>query len=85
MLEHKTRKRISEGSHYPLGATLQKDGVNFALYSKDADEAFLLLFDAPDKAPTDVIRLARKTKHVWHAFVHGLKSGQLYGFKARGR
>ncbi|MBN1526218.1 MAG: glycogen debranching protein GlgX [Candidatus Omnitrophica bacterium] len=85
MLEHKTRKRISEGSHYPFGATLRKDGVNFAVYSKYADEAFLLLFDAPDKPPTDVIRIGRKTRHVWHVFVHGLKKGQLYGFKVRGR
>lgn len=85
MLTHKTRKKTGEGAHYPLGATLQKDGVNFTLYSKYADEAFLILFDDPAGDPTDTIRLDHKTKHVWHVFVHGLKAGQLYGFKVRGR
>lgn len=83
-ITHQTEKPISEGSCYPLGATLTDDGVNFALYTKNAREVYLLLFDRPDGDPTDVIRLPNRTKFIWHVFVHGLKAGQLYGYKVCG-
>jgi isoamylase len=83
-LRHTTDKTVSAGRFYPLGATLRRDGVNFALYSQNAREVFLLLFDEPDGEPTDIIRLDHRSRLVWHAFVHGLKAGQLYGFKVRG-
>jgi glycogen operon protein len=84
LLSHHTQKTVSPGKWYPLGATLQDDGVNFALYSKHASEVYLLLFEASRGSPTDVIRLDAQDKYVWHAFVHGLKAGQLYGYKVRG-
>jgi isoamylase len=83
-LKHKTGRQISKGLFYPLGATLTPDGVNFAIYSKNASDVFLLLFDKEDSDPTDIIRLESRTKYIWHNFVHGLKAGQLYGFKVRG-
>ena len=83
-LEHRTRKSVAKGTHYPLGATLVADGVNFALYSKHASEVYLLLFDRPDGEPTDVIRLRHRDRFVWHALVEGITAGQLYGYKVRG-
>jgi glycogen operon protein len=83
-LEHRTNKKVSAGRFYPLGATLTPDGVNFALYSQHASEVFLLLFDRPDGDPTDVIRIENRTRYIWHTFVHGLKAGQLYGYRVRG-
>jgi isoamylase len=84
-LQQSTNKKISKGLFYPLGATLSPEGVNFAIYSQNAKDVFLLLFDSADAAqPTDVIRLENRTKFVWHGFVHGLKAGQLYGYKVRG-
>ena len=83
-LEHRTTKLVESGCGYPLGATLDPDGVNFAVYSKHAEEVFLLLFDAADGEPTDVIQVKDRDKFVWHARVNGLKGGQFYGFKARG-
>lgn len=83
-LRHRTDKKVSAGRFYPLGASLQPDGVNFALYSQNASEVFLLLFDAPEGEPTDIIRLDNRTRYIWHAFVHGVKAGQLYGFKVGG-
>src|SRR5262245_34753141 len=83
-LEHRTSKIISKGRPYPLGATLVEGGANFAVYSRNASEMFLLLFDKPDGGPTDVIRLEEREKFVWHAEVKGVKPGQLYGYKARG-
>ena len=83
-LEHRTSKGVAPGLPYPLGATLVGTGVNFALYSKHADQVFLLLFDAADGDPTDVIRLDQRTKYVWHAMVQGIGPGQLYAYKVRG-
>ena len=70
--------------NFPLGATLTPDGVNFALYSKNATQVFLLLFDKLDGEPTDIIQLNNRDKFIWHAVVRGLKAGQLYGYKVRG-
>src|SRR5690349_19573140 len=83
-LEHRTNKTVTSGLPYPLGATVVADGVNFALYSKTAAEVFLLLFDAPDAPPADIIRLADRDRFTWHARVKGLKPGQLYAYKVRG-
>jgi isoamylase len=74
----------STGQYYPLGATVQTGGVNFALYSQNATDVFLLLFDKEDGDATDVIQIESRTKFVWHVFVEGLRPGQLYGFKVRG-
>ncbi len=84
VLETKTKRKVTEGRYYPLGATPGPDGVNFALYSRTAREVYLLLFDRPDGDPTDVIRLENQAKFVWHAHVHGVRAGQLYGYKVRG-
>src|ERR1035437_210290 len=83
-LEHRTTKTVESGSPFPLGATSLADGVNFAIYSKNAAEVFLLLFDTADGEATDVIRLRDRDKLVWHARIKGLKAGQLYGYKVRG-
>ena len=84
LLNHRTSRSLSPLEYYPLGATLTPEGVNFALYSREAREVHLLLFDDPAGEPTDVIRLGNRTKFVWHVFVHGLKAGQLYGYKVFG-
>lgn len=83
-LRHKTTKKIGDGVYYPLGATPNKEGVNFALYSKHAKKVFLLLFDDPYGPATDVIEIKNKTRYVWHVFVYGLKAGKFYGFKVKG-
>ena len=83
-LTHRTSKTVGRGRHYPLGATLTPDGVNFAISSRHATEVFLLLFDRPDGDPTDVIKLVERDKLTWHAEVKGLRAGQLYGYKVRG-
>src|SRR5262245_9069272 len=83
-LKQRTTKTVEKGKHFPLGATLTPEGVNFAIYSKNATEIFLLLFDKPDGEPTDIIRLPNRDKFIWHGLVKGLRAGQLYGYKVRG-
>ena len=84
LLEHQTTKAVSEGKWHPLGATLTPEGVNFAIYSMNASEVFLLLFDDDRSEPSDIIKLTNRTRYVWHTCVHGLKAGQFYAYKVRG-
>ena len=83
-LQTSTKRKVDTGKFYPLGASLEHGGVNFALYSKNATEVYLALFDRPDGEPTDIIKLENRTRFVFHALVHGVKAGQLYGYYVRG-
>jgi isoamylase len=79
---------IGVGTSAPLGATVQAGGVNFSVYSKNAGQVELLLFDREDDAePARVIVLDRskhRTYFYWHIFVPDLMPGQLYGFRVVG-
>ncbi len=79
-----TSRSVSAGRSWPLGATFRDGGVNFALYSRNADAVILLLFDRPEGEPTDAIPLGERTRFVWHAFVEGVRPGQLYAYRVRG-
>jgi glycogen operon protein len=76
------------GSAHPLGATLHADGVNLSLFSQDATEVVLLLFDdASAIEPGQIIRLdpfQNKTFHFWHVFVRGCRPGIHYAFRVDG-
>ncbi len=73
------------GQPYPLGATWDGAGVNFALFSENATGVELCLFDKPD-APQEVTRIALKeqTDQVWHIYLPQVRPGQLYGYRVRG-
>ncbi|HEY7445258.1 MAG TPA: glycogen debranching protein GlgX [Vicinamibacterales bacterium] len=79
---------VTRGQSAPLGATVCPGGVNFSVFAKRAELVELLLFDdarAPDAA--QVIPLepkSHRTYHYWHAFVAGLKPGQVYAYRAHG-
>ncbi|HEY1165362.1 MAG TPA: glycogen debranching protein GlgX [Chitinophaga sp.] len=73
------------GQPYPLGATWDGEGVNFALYAENATSVELCLFDAPkDAAEKDCVKLADRNNHVWHIYLPGVKPGQLYGYRIDG-
>jgi isoamylase len=77
-----------KGRAYPLGATVQEDGVNFSLFSKNATSVQLLLFDRADAPhPSHVFELDPKinrTFYYWHILVKGIGHGQLYGYRVDG-
>ena len=79
---------VQPGKSYQLGATVLQDGVNFSVYSKSCYSVEILLFDdADDVRPSRVITLdpkANRTFYYWHAYVPGLKAGQLYGYRVHG-
>lgn len=83
-LKHATAMHLLPGRYYPLGATIEPGGINFAIYSQHAAEVYLLLFDSIDGPPSDIIRMENKTKNVWHTFVEGVRAGQMYAYKVRG-
>lgn len=77
--------KIMPGKPYPLGATWDGDGVNFALFSEHATAVDLCLFDAVDASNEHArIRLPEQTDHVWHVYLPDLKPGQLYGYRVEG-
>jgi glycogen operon protein len=75
---------ISKGASSPLGSSVRKGGVNFALFSAHATLVTLCLFSADGTTETDQIVLTNKTGDIWHGFVKGLKAGQLYGYRVDG-
>ena len=81
-------RQISQGSSFPLGASVCRGGVNFSLFSKNGTLVELLFFaHENDAKPSRVISLDPKkhrTYHYWHVFVPDLEPGQLYGFRAVG-
>jgi len=79
---------VAAGRPHPLGAHPAAGGVNFSVFSRDAQRVELLLYDEVDDAePARVIDLtdpAHRTWHYWHAFVPGVRAGQLYAWRAGG-
>lgn len=78
---------VSPGDPHPLGATVAADGVNFSIFSRNASAVELLLFASTDDPAPRVIpldRRAHRTFDCWHAFVHGVGAGQLYGYRVHG-
>jgi glycogen debranching enzyme GlgX len=73
---------LFRGRPAPLGATLYNDGVNFALFSENAEKVYLCLFDKNGKETH--LELLEQTYKVWHGFVPGIKAGQHYGFRVHG-
>ncbi len=78
---------VGPGRPDPLGATVFDGGVNFSVYSRSATGVDLVLFDAPEAPPVEVIPLdpeANRTFHYWHIFVPGIGEGQAYAFHVDG-
>ena len=77
--------RVWPGSPYPLGATWDGVGVNFALFSEHATRVELCLFDSPEAdSETVTIPLAEQTDMVWHGYLPDVRPGQLYGYRVHG-
>jgi len=76
---------LRPGHPYPLGASWDGLGVNFALYSRHAHAVELLLFNRPDDPePAHTLRLPERTGPVWHGYLTGVYPGQLYAYRVHG-
>lgn len=67
---------------YPLGASYDGAGVNFALYSQVAQKVELCLFDEHDVETR--IEMTERNSYVWHNYIPGLQPGQRYGYRVYG-
>jgi isoamylase len=70
------------GSAYPLGATFDGNGTNFALFSEAADRVELCLFEE-DGTETRV-EITEVDAYVWHAYLPSIQPGQRYGYRVHG-
>ena len=77
--------QLRPGSPYPLGASWDGVGVNFALFSEHATRVDLCLFDSPDgRGEAQRVTLPEHTDMVWHGYLRGVRPGQLYGYRVHG-
>lgn len=77
--------KTTPGKPFPLGATMDANGVNFAIYSENATAVELCLFgNETDQQETEAINITEKSGNIWHVYVPGLKPGQLYGYRIDG-
>ncbi len=79
-----SRSRVRTGRPFPLGATWDGRGVNFALYSKAADKVELCLYDRAGGHETRRVELTHRMHNVWYGYVAGVAPGDLYGWRVHG-
>jgi isoamylase len=73
---------IWPGNPYPLGATFDGSGVNFAVFSEVAERVELCFID--DDGAETRYDLTEVDGYVWHAYVPNLQPGQRYGYRVHG-
>jgi glycogen operon protein len=75
---------VWRGRPYPLGATWDGAGVNFALFSKHAERVELCLFDPKGRREIERVELRERTDFVWHCYLPEARPGQLYAYRVDG-
>ena len=76
--------KVWPGRPYPLGATWDGEGVNFALFSAHAEKVELCLFDRSGNREEARIALPEYTDEVWHAYLPDARPNLLYGYRVSG-
>jgi glycogen operon protein len=71
------------GAPFPLGATWDGRGTNFAIFSENAERVELCLFDG-DEGPEERIELIERTAFNWHCYLPGVGPGQRYAYRIHG-
>lgn len=72
------------GKPYPLGATWDGEGVNFALFSEHAEKVELCLFDKSGRRELHRVEIREQTDQVWHCYLPEARPGLIYGYRVRG-
>jgi glycogen operon protein len=75
---------VREGRPYPLGATWDGLGVNFALFSANATRVELCLFDEAGQVELERIELPEYTNEIWHGYLPEARPGTVYGYRVHG-
>ncbi len=82
--EQSTGMSIEPGRPYPLGATWDGAGVNFALFSAHAEQVDLCLFDANAAHQIAAVTLPACTDQIWHGYLPDARPGLIYGYRVHG-
>jgi isoamylase len=72
------------GKPYPLGASWNGEGVNFALFSEHAEKVELCLFDPSGRRQISRITMREQTDQVWHCYLPEARPGLVYGYRVYG-
>ncbi|MBQ7633569.1 MAG: glycogen debranching protein GlgX [Alphaproteobacteria bacterium] len=79
-----TEIKISSGRAYPLGATFDGKGVNFALFSANAEKVELCLFNRNGTKEEKRFAISTNDNNIWHIYLEGIKPEQVYGYRVYG-
>jgi isoamylase len=77
-------RAVSRGRSYPLGASWDGSGVNFAIYSEHAERVELCLFEPKGRREIERIPLGERTDFVWHCYLPEARPGLLYAYRMHG-
>jgi isoamylase len=78
-------RRIFPGKPFPLGATWDGDGVNFAIFSENATAVELCLFNNDqNNIESETVKITEHSEGIWHCYLPGLQPGQLYAYRVHG-
>lgn len=83
-MPNSTEIRVWPGKSYPLGATWDGKGVNFALFSENAEKVELCLFNNKGTRELHRVRLPEYTNQIWHCYLPDVRANQLYGYRVYG-
>jgi glycogen operon protein len=84
MIPNALPDRLDPGAPYPLGATWDGLGINFAVFSANASRIELCLFDPTGRKERSRYDLPECTDEIWHGYLPGLHPGTVYGYRAHG-
>lgn len=73
-----------DGKPYPLGSTYDGKGVNFSLFSANAEKVELCLFDEYGVTETARFAITQSDNNIWHIYLSGVKPEQIYGYRVYG-
>jgi isoamylase len=75
---------VRRGRPYPLGATWDGSGVNFALHTRHAQRVELCLFEGKGRREIERVTLAERTDFTWHGYLPEARPGLLYAYRVHG-
>ena len=84
MKENQLISAVWPGQAYPRGATWDGEGVNFSLFSANAEKVELCLFDLTGRHELQRIEVRERTEENWHAYLPEARPGLLYGYRVHG-
>jgi isoamylase len=76
--------QLDRGAPYPLGASWDGLGTNFAVFSAHAERIELCLFDPTGRREIARFDLPECTDEIWHGYLPNARLGLVYGYRAHG-